>query len=160
MFAFRFRGNDKKAAMTDHHNKKRFLKLPKYPGGPGALGQFIYGNLRYPAEAVEAGAGGSVIVEYDVNDNGTVSNAHVLKGIGHGCDEEALRLVSLLRFEKVSNRGVRVKMTTKTSIRFILPKTIISYSLSYTGKEEKPKPGPASGPNGKGHTVYEYTVKF
>jgi protein TonB len=144
--------------MTDHHHKKHFLKLPKYPGGNKAVGQFISENMRYPEEAIEAGIGGSVIVEYDINDNGSVSNAHVLNGIGHGCDEEAVRLVRLLRYEKVRNRGVRVKMTTKTSIRFILPKHTTSYSISYTGKEEKPEPGPAQ--KVREQVVYEYTIKF
>ena len=144
--------------MTDPHAGKRFLKLPKYPGGSKALGQFIAENMQYPQAAAEAGIEGTVIVEYDIDDNGAVSHARVLKGLGHGCDEEAIRLVSLLRFEKVRNRGVRVKMTTKTSIRFILPKANISYTVSYTGKKEKPKPGPAS--KGNDQVVYEYTIKL
>jgi protein TonB len=144
--------------MIDHHDKKRFLKLPKYPGGSKALTQCIAENMRYPQAAAEAGIEGSVIVEYDIDDNGAVSHIHVLKGLGHGCDEEAVRLVSLLRFEKVRNRGVRVKMTNKTSIRFILPKTNISYTVSYTGKNEKPKPGPAS--KGSDQVVYEYTIRL
>jgi TonB family protein len=144
--------------MPDHHNKKRFLNLPKYPGGNPAFREFISGNLRYPGAALEAGVEGTVMVEYDIPDNGVVANPRILKGIGHGCDEEALRVVGLLRYEKVKNRGVRVKMTTKTSINFRLPPGVrISYTV--TGKEEpdkikdpaQDKPGPVS---------YEYTISF
>jgi len=122
--------------MADHHSKKRFLNLPKYLGGSKAFREFIAQNLHYPKPALEAKAEGSVIVEYDILDSGTVNNPHVLKGLGYGCDEEAIRVVNLLRFEKVKNRGVRVKMTTKTNINFILPKESINYTVSYSSKPE------------------------
>ena len=137
--------------MTDHHSKKRFLNLPKYPGGSEAFKKFISDNLRYPDEALQAGIEGSVIVGYDVSDEGIVSNPHVQKGLGYGCDEEALRLIGLLRFEKVKNRGVRVKMTTKTTIHFRLPGVNISYSVSQKNEPEQKKNGPVT---------YEYTIEL
>jgi protein TonB len=144
--------------MPDHHNKKRFLKLPKYPGGSKAFREFIAESLRYPEAAIEARVEGSVIVEYDIHDNGDVSNAHVLKGLGYGCDEEAIRLVSLLHFEKVRNRGVRVKLTSKTTIRFRLPKENISCTVSYTTVPDKPKGKP--GQKKSDPESYEYTVEL
>ena len=135
----------------EHHHKKRFLNLPKYPGGSEAFKKFIAENLRYPDAALEAKIEGSVIVEYDISDDGLVFNPHILKGVGYGCDEEAVRLIGLLRFEKVKNRGVRVKMTTKTTIHFRLPGVSISYSVPQKNEPEQKKDGPVT---------YEYTVRF
>jgi TonB family protein len=144
--------------MPDHHNKKRFLKLPKYPGGNQAFREFITGNLRYPDAALEAAVEGTVIVEFDIPDSGMVEHPRILKGIGHGCDEEAMRVVALLRYEKVKNRGVRVKMTTKTNINFRLPP---GFRISYTvaKKEEPPKTG-ESAKEKPAPVSYEYTVTF
>lgn len=144
--------------MSDHHKKKQFLNLPKYPGGNTAFREFIAANLRYPESALAAGTEGTVVVEYDVRDNGVVEHPRILKGIGHGCDEEAMRVVGMLRYDKVKNRGVRVKMTTKTSIHFKLPAgTRISYSnpstaiSPKTSEPEKEKSAPVT---------YEYTITF
>ena len=136
--------------MPDHHNKKRFLNLPKYIGGSEDFRKFISENLRYPEAAIENKIEGSVIVEYDISDDGLVYNPHVLKGLGYGCDEEAMRVIGLLRFEKVKNRGVRVKMTTKTTIHFRLPGVNVSYSFS-----EKKEPEQKDS-----QVTYEYTITF
>ncbi|MFZ4521948.1 MAG: energy transducer TonB [Bacteroidales bacterium] len=144
--------------MPEHHHKKQFLKLPKYPGGSAAFKEAVAASLRYPEAALAAGVEGSVMVEFDIHDNGLVSHPRVLKGIGHGCDEEAMRVVKLLRFESVKNRGVRVKMTTKTSINFKLPAGVrINYSAAPktetapTPETSKEKPAPVN---------YEYTITF
>jgi protein TonB len=87
---------------------KHFLKQPEYPGGPKAMSKFIYENLRYPKPALEAGKEGVVLVEYDINHEGRVVDTRVLQSIGHGCDEEAERVVRLLKFDVGKNRGVKV----------------------------------------------------
>lgn len=144
--------------MPDHHNKKRFLNLPKYIGGSKAFREFIAENLRYPETALEAKVEGSVIVEYDILDNGAVSNPRVLKGLGYGCDEEAIRVVNLLHFEKVKNRGIRVKLTSKTNINFRLPKVSINYSVSYTNEKDKPSIDPEQ--KNRDPVTYEYTIQL
>jgi len=144
--------------MTDPHHKKRFLKMPKYPGGSEAFREFIYSNLQYPQEAMDAGVEGSVIVEYDVHDNGKVYHPRIIKGIGYGCNEEAMRIVSLLRFETSRNRGVRLTMTNKTTINFVRPGIRINYSVS---QDADSKPSPPEPPKDEpGDTVYGYTIKF
>jgi protein TonB len=144
--------------MQDYHSKKHFLNLPKYPGGSKAFKEFIAGNLIYPDAALKANVEGTVIVEYDILDSGVVQHPHILKGIGHGCDEEALRVVSMLRYEKVKNRGVRVKMTTKANINFRLPPGVrISYTVA---KKEEPPKNDNAGPDKPGPVSYEYTVTF
>jgi protein TonB len=157
--------------MGDHHNpdpgnehghrhgkKRHFLNLPHYPGGSEAFRKFIAENLRYPQRALDSGIEGSVLVEYEISDNGIVMSPRILKGIGYGCDEEALRLIGLLRFEKVKNRGMRLKMTTKTTIRFRLPRTQISYTTTPGRKETEQKPVSVkpAGPE----ITYSYTVTF
>ena len=144
--------------MVDHHNKKHFLKLPKYTGGSKAFREFISANLRYPETALQAVAEGTVIVEFDIPDNGVVQNPRVLKGICHGCDEEALRVVGLLRYEKVKNRGVRVKMTKKVNINFRLPAGVrINYSVE---KKEAPVINSGDDKDKDGTGSYEYTISF
>ncbi|MCX6246452.1 MAG: energy transducer TonB [Bacteroidetes bacterium] len=137
--------------MPNHSSKKKFLKLPGYTGGSMAFKEFIAKNIQYPKEALAAGIEGSVVVEYNINDNGEVVSPHVLKGLGYGCDEEAVRLVSMLSYEKARNRGVRVKVTTKTKITFTLPRVSINYSTP-----EKKSPEKKSG----GSESYGYTINL
>lgn len=142
--------------MADKPKKKNFLNLPRYDGGSAAFREFIGQNLQYPIAAQEAGIEGFVIIEYDILDNGRVVNPRILKSLGYGCDEEALRLVGLLRFEKARNRGVRVKMTTKTRISFILPKLSINYTLA--GQDAEATAG--QQPAGNEGISYNYTISF
>ena len=139
--------------MPDHHKKKHFLNLPKYIGGSEAFRNFISENLRYPEAALESKIEGAVIVEYDISDDGSVYNPHVLKGLGYGCDEEAMRVIGLLKYEKVKNRGVRVRMTTKTTIHFKLPQT--GFTINYSSSE-KDEPGQKKDVP----VTYEYTINF
>jgi TonB family protein len=137
--------------MQEYHHKKKFLNLPKYLGGSKAFKEFIAANLRYPKEALEARVEGSVIVGYDVDNNGDVISLHVIKGLGYGCDEEAVRLIGMLSFEKARNKGLRVKISQKTKINFRLPTVSINYSLAEKKVPDKKK---------NGGTIYEYTIKF
>lgn len=134
------------------HRKKHFLNLPKYPGGSKAYREFVTSQLRYPEEALAANIEGSVVVEFEITDEGSVVHPKVLKGLGYGCDEEAVRVVQLLKYEKVKNRGVRVKVTTKTTINFTLPGTKITYSTPEQKGDSETKKG--------GQTSYEYTITW
>jgi TonB family protein len=137
--------------------KKKFLNTPKYPGGSQAFRAFIVENLRYPDQALQLGVQGSVIVGYDVFDTGEVSNIHIIKGLGHGCDEEAMRLIGLLSFEKVRNRGLRLRMSSKTTIHFRLPGMVINYtSTSQPASKDKDNPTDS----GQGSESYNYTITF
>jgi len=64
-------------------------------GGMSAFYETIGRNLRYPAEARKNGISGKVFVEFIINKDGTLSDVRAIKGIGYGCDEEAVRVVSL-----------------------------------------------------------------
>jgi len=75
-----------------------FIKNPYYKGGNQALSAFIQANLVYPVNA-EIPIEGTVIVKYDVDHLGIVVDARVIKSLGSAFDDEALRVVRLLKFE-------------------------------------------------------------
>ena len=103
---------------------RKFVKRAEYPGGSKALKSFINNNLRYPKSAIENKIEGSVYVKYEINERSEVHSIFVVKKLGYGCDEEAIRLVSLLDYSEVKNRGVKVNTKFRITINFILPKNI------------------------------------
>jgi protein TonB len=66
---------------------------PAPPGGMSVFMQYLHRNLRYPPEARKKGTGGTVYLQFIVETDGSLSELHVVRGIGDGCDEEALRLL-------------------------------------------------------------------
>jgi protein TonB len=66
---------------------------PEYVGGYITMMKFLRDNMRYPTEAQEARISGTVFVQFVVKSNGQVANVRRVKGIGGGCDEEAVRVV-------------------------------------------------------------------
>lgn len=124
--------------------------------------QFIRENLKYPKEALEKSIEGDVVVKYKVNNKGDVFDAVVEHGIGYGCDEEALRLVGLLEYEGVKNRGVRVTSNSRMKIPFRLPKKTKAPKMKmiYTEKPKAPKPSGESKPEEKKPQSYTYTIKL
>ncbi len=129
--------------MKKEAKDKHFIKKPFYEGGPKAMKKFISENLRYPKEALENKIQGTVYVRYDIDYKGKVTDAKVIKGIGFGCDEEAMRLAKLLEFEVPKTRGVRVVFHNNIQIHFRLPKkkpvkkvTGIQYNYVEKKKEE------------------------
>lgn len=144
--------------MKDNKRDKKFINLPKYPGGKKAFQEFIMKNLRYPKEALENRIEGAVFLKYRVSGLGKVVDVEVTHGIGHGCDEEAMRVLWLMKFEKVKNRGVKVTATMRTRINFNLPKAA-SVQMDYVVKKTPEKKPPAKAP-AKGGETYGYTIEF
>jgi protein TonB len=71
-----------------------------YEGGQEAMYAFIYQELKYPILAKRNRIQGQCIVSFTLNTDGTLSGIKLVKGIGGGCGEEALRVVRLLKFKK------------------------------------------------------------
>jgi protein TonB len=89
-------------------------EMPAYVEGTDALLKFFAAKIKYPELARKAGIEGKVYISFIVNRDGHVSNPEIIKGIGAGCDEEALRVVSLLGKwipGKQNGKAVRVKMS-------------------------------------------------
>lgn len=61
--------------------------------GLTAFYEYVKNNLRYPAEARRKGVEGKVFVQFVINIDGSLSEFKVVKGIGSGCDEEAVRII-------------------------------------------------------------------
>ena len=97
-----------------------FITQPTYPGGTKALNEFITSNLHYPEEALRNQIQGTVSVDFDIDVFGIVSSPKIKHGIGYGCNEEAIRLVALLKFSKRKYQGVRVVFHRNLNIHFKL----------------------------------------
>lgn len=85
--------------------------MPEFPGGMVAWSKFLTRNLRYPEMARDNNIAGRVVVSFIVEKDGQISNLKVLKGIGGGCDEEAMRVIKKSPFWKPgiqNGRAVRV----------------------------------------------------
>lgn len=69
-------------------------KKPEYPGGEAAMYKFINKHIKYPEKARKEGIEGNVYVQFVIDKEGNVTKAKILRGIGFGCDKEALRIVN------------------------------------------------------------------
>ena len=117
--------------------KKSFLKLPRYTGDRKAFMEFVSANLIYPEEALKNGIEGIVYSEYEVDHLGKISDIKIKKGICYGCDEEAIRIISLMVCEPIHKQGLRIKSKMETRILFKLPAPMgensgDSVNLNYT----------------------------
>lgn len=115
--------------------KKFFLKKPFYPGGTKALSKFIKENLVYPEDAISHNIIGTVQLLVEINDDGNVMNVKVIKHLGYGCDEEAIRVAKLLKYADAKQKGVHVKITTKLSIYFKPPLAPVNINYNYKQTE-------------------------
>ena len=96
-------------------------EMPEFPGGDKELYQFIADNVKYPAEAKEKGIRGIVYVNFIVEPDGSLSNIKVLKGVGGGCDEEAIRIVeSMPKFKPGMQNGEAVRVSYTIPVIFRL----------------------------------------
>ncbi|MDX1547863.1 MAG: energy transducer TonB [Rhodothermales bacterium] len=90
--------------------------MPELIGGLGAIQK----DIKYPEIARKAGVEGRVIVQFVVNEQGQVVDPVVVRGIGAGCDEEALRVVKQAKFKPGKQRGKAVKVKMSLPITFKL----------------------------------------
>ena len=98
-------------------------KMPLFPGGEQMLFEFIGNNLKYPQQAKSAGVEGQVFVEFYVEKDGSITGGKVLRGIGYGCDEEAIRVIGLMpKWEPGTQRGKRVRVRYTLPVTFKLAK--------------------------------------
>jgi protein TonB len=94
---------------------------PSPPGGMSAWNKYLSDNLKYPTQARRMGVEGRVIVVFVVNTDGSIQDVEVLRGIGGGCDEEAVRVVKgAPKWEPGKQRGRPVRTRMRLPIRFKL----------------------------------------
>lgn len=90
--------------------------MPELKGGMAGLNK----KINYPEMARKAGIEGKVIVQFIVNEEGKVENPQVIRGIGGGADDEALRVIKQAEFEPGRQRGEPVPVQMSLPITFQL----------------------------------------
>lgn len=95
--------------------------VSQMPEFNGELSAYLAAHLKYPEVARSQGIQGQVIIQFVVNEDGSVSDAKVVRGIGGGCDEEALRMTkSMPKWKPGKQNGTAVKVFFILPVRFEL----------------------------------------
>ena len=101
-------------------------QMPVYPGGDSARIKFLVDNMIYPKSAKDNGVQGTVYITFVIDETGGVTEIKVLRGIGGGCDEEAIRVVKLMPKwtpGKQSGKNVRVQFNMPLKFTLSTPTT-------------------------------------
>ncbi|MEI7896377.1 MAG: M56 family metallopeptidase [bacterium] len=94
---------------------------PTYTGGQDGYVKFLVENIKYPEDAKKKGVTGTVDVSFIIEKDGSVSDVKVLRGIGSGCDQEALRVVKMMpKWNPGKQRGEAVAVQYNLPIKFAL----------------------------------------
>ncbi len=95
-------------------------QMPEFPGGQGALFEYLSKNIKYPVVAEENGIQGRVIVTFVVERDGSITDVKVVKSVDPSLDKEAQRVVRTMPKwipGKQNGSAVRVKFTVPVTFR-------------------------------------------
>jgi len=96
-------------------------EMPSFPGGEVKMMEYLAKNIKYPQMARESGIQGRVFINFVVEPDGHVSNVKVMRGIGGGCDEEAIRVVKAMpKWKPGKQRGKSVRVSYNLPVNFRL----------------------------------------
>ena len=96
-------------------------EMPDFPGGTQKLADYLAKNIKYPQMARESGIQGRVFISFVVEPDGSVSNVNVMRSLGGGCDEEAVRVVkSMPKWKPGKQRGKPVRVSYILPVNFKL----------------------------------------
>ncbi|KQM72499.1 hypothetical protein ASE74_23130 [Pedobacter sp. Leaf216] len=94
-------------------------EYPEFTGGAKAWSKYMERNLRYPYKAQEENVQGKVFVSFVVEKDGSITDVTVVKGIGFGCDEEAIKVIKKSPLWKPGkNKGTAVRVRYNMAINF------------------------------------------
>ncbi|MCP9767375.1 energy transducer TonB [Lacihabitans sp. LS3-19] len=94
---------------------------PEFPNGTKAMYEFLSKNIHYPKSAVNAGVTGKVFVKFVVEKDGSIADVQITKGIGFGCDEEAIRVIqSMPKWRPGRQNGKEVRVYFNMPITYKL----------------------------------------
>jgi len=97
--------------------------MPSFPGGEEEMYKFLSKHMKYPSMALENNISDTVFISFIVEPDGTLSHKTLLKGIGGGCDEEAIRVVKLMpNWIPGTQKGEPVRIQFNMPIKFKLSK--------------------------------------
>lgn len=102
--------------MKKERKEDSFIKQPFYKGGDKALRDFVQTHLRYPAQSQANKVEGDVHIRYDINHKGDVTDTKIIGGLDEFCNEEATRVVKMLKFI-VPKTPRHLKVTFHKNIR-------------------------------------------
>lgn len=95
--------------------------LPQFPGGDASLMRFISNNIKYPQEAIRDNIQGVVMVKFVINSDGYIVNPTIMRGLSPECDNEVLRLVSIMpKWQPGRNAGVNVETNFVLPVSFVM----------------------------------------
>lgn len=131
---------------------------PQFPGGIEALSQYLSSTIVYPAEAAKGRIEGKVLISFTINENGEVRDPRILKGIGAGLDEEAVRVVSKMpRWEPGIQGGEAVSVQYNLPVNFQLagkkPAKFYNYSTPSDQKQTREFTAKSIGAFDKNETI-------
>ena len=96
---------------------------PEFPGGSDSLYAYIARNIKYPEAAKKEKIEGRVFVTFVIEKDGQVSSAKILRDIGGGCGEEAIRVVkNMPKWKPGTQRGKPVRFQFNLPVSFMLGK--------------------------------------
>lgn len=108
--------------LDQYDQENDVYKIPEviasYEGGNESWQQYLAQNLSYPDKARNMGVEGQVFVTFVINKTGEPTNIQVLRGIGAGCDEEAIRLVKNTQWVPGQQNGEAVNSRYQIRIPF------------------------------------------
>ena len=103
---------------------KTFLwveEMPQFPGGENAMLKYLSNNIKYPVDAREANITGVVYLSFIVDKEGEIKNIEILKGIGGGCEEEAMQVVkNMKKWKPGKQNGQAVNVQYKLPVSFTI----------------------------------------
>ncbi|MDB5012254.1 MAG: hypothetical protein JWQ25_456 [Daejeonella sp.] len=104
------------------HTVENIQAYPEFPGGQAAFAKYLSRNLRFPEMAESAGIHGKVFISFIIEKTGELSNIVITRGIGGGCDEEAIRVLSKSpRWKAGVQNDQNVRVMYSIPINFQLP---------------------------------------
>ena len=131
--------------------------MPEFPGGAAAMFTYLSGNIKYPEEAKDKGISGRVFISFVVEKDGSVNQVQVKKGIGGGCDEEAVRVVQAMpKWKPGLQKGKPVRVSYLLPITFKLNEGVKSPEEQVEQALEKAKKPNEDGVYQIAETMPEY----
>ncbi len=98
-------------------------EMPKFSGGINGLMSFLSRKLKYPSAATLKGIEGTVVLTFVVDKTGSISNIRIVRAIGGGCDEEAIRVVKLMpKWVPGKQNGKAVSVQYTLPLKFSIQK--------------------------------------
>lgn len=153
--------------MKKERKEDSFIKQPFYQGGNAALNSFISRHLKYPEVSQKNKVEGDVHLRYDINIQGNVTDVKVIGGLDDACNNEAIRVIKLLKFVVPKNpRHLKITFHKNITIHFRIheakntnPEFPVVTPIQYHITSSVSLPKTTVEPNPK-NVVYTYTINL